>query len=178
MIRLRFTICAGILFGAAAAGQMTDEYHVKAAFLYNFAKFVEWPPQAFKGPADPIAICILGKDPFGDALKQAVQGKTIEGRPFNVRGVPNVQEASSCHILFIAGSERKHLRATLSAMRGPAILTVGETEGFASEGGMINFKIDANRVRLQINMAVVEQAKLGISSKLLGLSEIVRSDGN
>jgi hypothetical protein len=175
IFRLSFKIGVGILLVAAVRGQTTDEYHVKAAFIYNFAKFVEWPPRTFKGRADPIGICVLGKDPFGDALTEAVNGKAIEGKPFAVREIADAQHASGCHILFIVGSERKRVRPILDAIRGAAILTVGETDGFASEGGMINFKIEAGRVRLQINIDAAEQAQLGISSKLLSLSEIVRN---
>lgn len=176
IFRPSLRIGVAVLLVAAGRAQTTDEYHVKAAFIYNFAKFVEWPPQAFKGRADPITICILGKDPFGDALTQAVNGKAIEGKPFFVREIPDAQHAAGCHILFIVGSERKRLRSILDALRGAAVLTVGETDGFASEGGIINFKIDAGRVRLQINIDAAEHARLSISSKLLSLSEIVRND--
>lgn len=172
--RLSFAITAGVLLCATAHGQAADQYRLKAVFLYNFAKFVEWPLQTFKGSADPIAICVLGKDPFGDSLQQAVNGKAIEGRPVYIREIQDAQHTAGCHILFIAGSERKRVRSTLDAIRGAAVLTVGESEGFASEGGIINFKMDAGHVRLQINLDAAEQARLGISSKLLSLAEIVK----
>jgi hypothetical protein len=174
IFRLSFAITVGVLLSAAARGQANDEYQLKAAFLYNISKFVEWPPRTFKGVADPLEICVLGKDPFGTSLRQAVNGKTILGKPFTVFEILDVQHASGCNILFIARSERKSMRSILDAIRGTTILTVGESEGFASEGGMINFKIDAGRVRLQINVDSADQAKLAISSKLLSLAEIVK----
>src|SRR5579863_9324570 len=106
--------CGSVLLGSVlpgmallcivARGQPSEEYRVKAAFLHNFPKFVEWPSQAFKNPADPIAICILGKNPFGDVLYEAVSGNTADGRPFSVRLVADIAQARLCHILFISAS--------------------------------------------------------------------------
>jgi len=173
--RLTFRMSVGILLAASVCGQTTEEYRVKAAFLYNFAKFVEWPPRAFKGPVDPIAICIVGKDPFGPALTQAVNGKTVEGKPYSIRQIADPQQVSGCHILFVGASERKVMRAVLSAAHGAPVLTVGEADAFAAEGGIVNFKIESGRVRLQINIDSAGEAGLSISSKLLGLAEIVRN---
>src|ERR1700722_20610483 len=100
-------IVLGVLFSAAARGQATDEYRVKAVFLYNFAKFVDWPSQAFKGPTDPIVIGVLGKNPFGDALVGTAAGKTMGGRGVQGREVTDAQQAAGCQILFITASERK-----------------------------------------------------------------------
>jgi hypothetical protein len=147
---------------------------VKAAFLFNFAKFVEWPPQTFKTPADPITICVLGQNGFGHALLDAVNGKTADGRAFLVREVSGQHPAAGCQILFVSSSERKRLHATISETRTDAVLTVGETDSFTSEGGIINFKIDNGRVCLQVNVEAADQARLRISSKLLGLAEIVK----
>ena len=174
IFRLSFAIALGVLLSAAARGQANDEYRLKAASLYNISKFVEWPPHTFKGVADPIEICVLGKDPFGNSLRQAVNGKKIAGKPFAVYEIPDVRHASACNILFIAGSDQKSTRSILDAIHGTAILTVGESEGFASEGGIVNFKIDEGRVHLQINIDTAGQAKLAISSKLLSLAEIVK----
>jgi hypothetical protein len=179
--RKRTTRFLAILLTGAAAwtdvrGQAVDEYQVKAAFLYNFAKFVEWPAASFKGPNDPIAICVFGQSPVKGTLEQAVSGKTIGSRAFIVRQVSEVQAASSCHILFLSSSERKRLRSTLGEIKDGRILTVGETEGFAAEGGIVNFKLDDGKVRIQINVEAAEQAKLQISSKLLSLAQIVRNE--
>src|SRR5579862_2179388 len=176
-IRHSCAIALAILSAGARAGAAdeyrADEYRVKAAFLYNFAKFVEWPPRAFKNPSDPIVIGVLGKNPFGDALSEAVAGKTLGGRAFQVREVAGAQQAADCQIVFVSSSERKHLGPLFSRIGNAAVLTVGETDNFAAEGGMINFKIDAGSVRLQINVEAARRQQLRISVKLLSLAEIV-----
>jgi hypothetical protein len=174
-LRIR-DICAillGILLSAGACAQEANEYQVKAAFLYNFAKFVEWPPQAFKSPSDPIVIGVLGKNPFGDALAAAVERKTWEGRTFQVREISTAQQAAGCQIVFISSSERKRLGALLTGIGNAAVLTVGETDNFTTTGGIVNFKIDGGSVRLQINMEAARRQQLHISAKLLSLAEIV-----
>jgi hypothetical protein len=169
-------ICAivlGILLSAGAPAQEASEYQVKAAFLYNFAKFVEWPPQAFKSPSDPIVIGVLGTNPFGDSLAAAVSGKTWAGRGFQVREISTAQQAAACQIVFISSSERKRLAAFLTGIGSAAVLTVGETDNFTAAGGIVNFKIEAGSVRLQINVAAGRKQQLHISAKLLSLAEIV-----
>jgi hypothetical protein len=164
----------GLLLTTAAWGQRDEEYRVKAAFLFNFAKFVEWPPRAFKTSTDPITICVMGQNPFGNALTDAVRGKTVDGRTFLVRQVPPEQPAAGCQILFVGSSERKGLHAILGDIRTGGVLTVGEADTFSSEGGIINFKIESGRVCLQVNVDAAEQANLHISSKLLSLAQIVK----
>src|SRR5580658_1449232 len=117
-LRIRFGIALAALFPAMAGGQATDEYQVKAAFLFNFAKFVEWPPQTFKSPADSISICVLGPNPFGRSLDEAVDGKTIDGRKFLVRQVAEIEQAGGCHILFIAVRPKKRAPGAPLAMAG------------------------------------------------------------
>ena len=158
----------------AARGQSANEYQVKAAFLYNFAKFVEWPPQSFKGPDDPLAICVMGHNPFGRMLEDTVNGKTLEGRPFVVRNVPDNQQARGCHILFVSSSERKHLQFILESIKSPGVLTVGEMEGFATNGGVINFKLEDGKVRFEVNLEAAATEGLQIRSSLLSLAEIVK----
>lgn len=171
--RLSCTVILGALLSAGVRAQDTDEYRVKAAFLYNFAKFVEWPTQAFKGPSDPIVIGVLGKDPFGDALVAAAAGKTLGGRGFLVREVTDPQQAAQCHILFVSSSERKRLGSLIAQIAGLAILTVGESDNFTAEGGVVNFKIESGTVRFQINVEAARKQQLHISAKLLSLAEIV-----
>lgn len=172
-IRKTCTIALGLVLSAGARAQATDEYMVKAAFLYNFAKFVEWPPQSFKSSSDPIVIGILGKNSFGDALTSVVSGKTFDGRAFRVREVADPQQAAGCQILFISSSERKHLETLLRLIGNPGVLTVGETDNFTGDGGIVNFKIEAGSVRLQINIAAARRQQIRISAKLLSLAEIV-----
>jgi hypothetical protein len=151
-----------------------DEYQVKAAFLYNFAKFVEWPPGTFASLHDPIGICIVGQSPFGLTLDDTVRGKKIGDRAFAVRSVPDTQQAGRCQIIFICSSERKRTRALLDELKGAAVLSVGETDEFTALGGIIAFKLEGTRVRFQVALDVAERTRLRISSKLLSLAEIIR----
>ena len=165
---------AAVFGNLHAAAPVADEYPVKAAFLFNFAKFVEWPADAFKGPEDPFAICVLGQNPFGSALEDVVRNKTVANRAFVVRDVSNAQQASKCHIVFVSASERKRFRSHLDELKGHPILTVGEAEDFTEYGGIINFKLKDARVRIEIDADAAERARLRISSKLLSLAEITR----
>ena len=165
---------ASAFFASWARGKDFNEYQVKAAFLYNFAKFVEWPAQSFKGPDDPIAICVVGQNPFGSMLEDTVKGKRLEGRAFVVRTVADVQQAGGCHILFVSSSEREHLQSILASIKTTGILTVGETAGFAKDGGIINFKLDGGMVRFEINIDAAAKEGLQIRSNLLSLAQIVK----
>ena len=118
-----------ILGAAAVAGAIgqIDEYQVKAAFLFNFVKFVEWPAKSFPKPSDPIVICILGQNPFDDQLSAAIQGKVWEGRALTVQLIVDLPPKSRCQILFVNSSERQHFRSMAGSLKGSATLTVGET---------------------------------------------------
>lgn len=175
-IRLVTVVFAGILPALCAPAQVLDEYQVKAAFLYNFAKFVEWPPEAFRTPKDPILVCVLGRNPFGNALEDAIRGKSIAGRTFAYRHVSDAESASACQILFVGWEESKHFRALLESLKPMGILTVGEAQGFAAGGGVINFKLDEGRVRFEINVDAAEHEQLHISAKLLSLAQIVKTE--
>jgi hypothetical protein len=172
----RLYLLTGVVCLAVAQAQSADEYQVKAAFLYNFAKFVEWPAHAFKSPEDPVVICVMGRSPFGPLLEQAVSGKQIEGRPLAVREIAEIREAVACQILFVAAGEKKRVPAILDQIKTGAVLTVGETQNFAAAGGVINFKLEDGKVRIEVNVYAAERAKLRISSKLLSLAKIVRDD--
>jgi hypothetical protein len=161
---------------APVHAQSADESQIKAAFLYNFAKFVEWPAGAFKTPADPIVICILGRSPIGGSLEQAVKGKQINGRSLAVRQTQEPQEAAACHLLFVAASEKKRSPAILDLLKSASILTVGETANFAAAGGVVGFKMDDGKVGLEINVCAEQRARLRISSKLLSLAKIIKDD--
>jgi hypothetical protein len=165
----------GVVFARGAHAQTIDEYQVKAAFLYNFAKFVEWPALTFKTDQDPVRICVLGQDPFGSALGDAVGGKTVLGRPFALSDISSGGQVNDCQILFISASERKHLHSIFAELRTTGILTVGETDGFATEGGIVNFKLSGGRVHLEINVEAAGQAKLRINSSVLSLAQIVKT---
>ena len=163
----------GLALPAGLRGQV-NEYQVKAFFLSNFTRYVEWPSQSFHSPHDPIVICVLGQDPFAGALEQATQGKQVEGRTLLVRQVTEMQPPSRCHILFVSAPERKRFRAAANAIKGSGVLTVGETQGFISDGGVINLKVEDGKVRFEINMEAAGAERLHISSKLLSLAQIVK----
>lgn len=149
------------------------EYLIKAAFLYNFTKFVEWPPEAFKDGVSPINLCILGTDPFGKALR-SISDKTVKGRKLNIKYPTRVEEITGCHVLFIGASERENLRQIMSFLKGSAILTVSDTEKFAERGGIINFIMVENKIKFEINPDAAQQCGLKISSQLLRLARIVK----
>jgi hypothetical protein len=174
LARIKFAILLGVMFVASSPGQI-DEYRVKAFFLYNFARYVAWPSETFKAPHDPIVICILGRNPFGSALDEATTGRVVEGRPFVVRQLSDIQRPSNCQILFVAASERKRFQAIAASLKGSGVLTVGETQGFTADGGMINFKLEDGKVRFEINVDAVAQERLHISSRLLSLAQIVKN---
>jgi YfiR/HmsC-like len=174
--RLVTAVFAGVSLALCAPAQALDEYQVKAAFLYNFAKFVEWPSEAFRTPKDPILVCVLGRNPFGNALEEAIRGKSIAGRTFAYRHVSDAESASACQILFVGSEESKHFRSLLENLKPMGILTVGEAPGFAADGGVINFKLDDGRVRFEINVNAAEHEQLHISAKLLSLAQIVKAE--
>ncbi len=156
---------------AGVQAQTSNEYQVKAAFLYNFAKFVDWPAEAFGGSNGMLIIGVIGDDPFGGALDQAIDGKSIGGRPLAVRRLKWGQDLRSCQILFISSSERKHLSQIIQSLRGASVLTVGDMGGFNQQGGVVNFILEASKVRFEINSRGADQARLRISSKLLALAK-------
>jgi len=160
-----------IAFSLVAQAQTSNEYQVKAAFLYNFAKFIDWPAEAFNASNAPLIIGVIGNDPFGVALDQAINGKTVNGRPLVVRRLKWGQDLRACQILFISSSERKRLPQIIQSLRGASVLTVGDMAEFTQQGGIINFILEASRVRFEINSRASDQARIRISSKLLALAK-------
>jgi hypothetical protein len=166
------------VFGEAHAGvQAAGEYQVKAVFVQNFARFVDWPTDTFTDARSPFAICVLGRDPFNDELELAIKGRTVNSRPFVVKRPVRIQEARSCQIVFVSASERKHFDAILGGLNFAGVLTVGDTDGFIQSGGIINFVLEDGRVRCEVNAEAAARANLKISSKLLGVSRIVTVRG-
>jgi hypothetical protein len=174
MVRLILILWMGGMWCAQAGAAEIDEYQVKAAFLFNFAKFVEWPAQAFKSAGSPIEICVLGPNPFGFSLANAVEGKVVGNRQFVVRDVRDAQQAGDCHILFVSAAAWIRSQAHLGEIKKCCVLTVGETGEFIPRGGMINLRLEDARVRVEINPDAAARAGLRISSKLLSLAEIWR----
>jgi len=164
-------------FAQAADLSDSSEYLIKAGFIYNFAKFVDWPATAFAQPDSPIVIGILGIDPFGPLIDQVVQNKKIGARSFVVKRLKwgtDLKELRDCKILFVGESEKAHIDELVQIVKTLPILTVGETPGFAERGGVIRFVLEDNRVRFEINVEAAHQADLTISSRLLTLARIIQ----
>lgn len=159
---------------AARAQEAYQEYDVKAAFLYNFVKFVEWPAGAFAEERSPVEICVYGGDPFGRSLDDVIKGEAVQGRGLSIRRPASATGLDGCHVLFIAAVERERVAEALAAVGGRPVLTVGDSDGFLRAGGMINFVLDEGRVRFRINEEVARRARLTISSKLLRLAQASR----
>jgi hypothetical protein len=151
------------------------EYQIKAAFLYNFTQFIEWPTNAFPEAGAPLKIGILGNDPFGKTLDDLVRDEKVNGHPLVVSRHRRLEEFKDCHILFVSQSEMSRVDDILHALKGRPILTVGESENFARNGGIIRFITEKNKTRLRINANAAKDANLTISAKLLRLAEIVTS---
>jgi uncharacterized protein DUF4154 len=160
---------------AALPAAPPTEYEVKAAFLYNFTRFVEWPPESLRDTSEPFVIAVLGRDPFGPVLDDTVAGKTVAGHRIEVRRASRVEDVADAQMVFISASERASAPAILKALDRPGVLTVGDTDGFAGYGGTINFVLHDRRVRFEINPASAEQAGLKMSSQLLKLATLVRA---
>ena len=151
-----------------------DEYQAKAAFLYNFAKFVEWPAGSFTAGAESVGICLLGQTPIGTTLTLAVRNKQIDGRGFVVRQITDTKQMPGCHLLFVTGGALKHYRTLRGELNGlTGLLVVGESEGFAAEGGVMNFKLEGGRLRIEVNLAEARRERLVINSRLLGMADVV-----
>jgi len=165
-----FAFAAAPLQPAGAAGP--SEYEVKAAFLYNFARFVEWPLDA-PGDDRTFVVTVLGRDPFGSVLDDTLRGKTIDAKRMVVRRVLRSEDVGRSHIVFISDSENERLPAILKSLEAAPVLTVGDMNQFAERGGVIRFKVDQERIRLEINVAAAQRSRLRISSQLLKLARIV-----
>jgi hypothetical protein len=163
---------AASLGPSPAAEEPISEYQVKAAFLLNFTRFVEWPPAAFAQPDSPLAICVLGDDPFGGILEQVVQGESVRGRSVEVLRMRRAPVPKTCHVLFVSRSE-KDAGAVLSAV-GPGVLTVSDRELFLREGGMIAFVLEDRRVRFDVSQRAALRASLSMSSRLLAVARTVQ----
>jgi hypothetical protein len=179
LARLSFALVLALvpMVRLVAAGRPegpADEYQVKAAFLYNFAKFVEWPGGAFENQSESLVVCVLGEDPFGRALDDIVSGKKIDGRAFTVRRISDPRQAKGCRMLFVSSSEPKGVLSVLANMNESGVLTVGESDSPASEGMIINFILESGKIRFAINTAAAEREKLRFSSRLLSLAIIVK----
>lgn len=158
---------------AFAQASAPGEYQVKAAFLFHFAQYVDWPAAAFENANAPLTYCTLGEDPFHGALEASLNGKTIGPHPLRIKHLKQNREASGCQVLFLSAAEEKSIVETLEHLRGAPVLTVGDSDNFAQEGGMIGFCLQDSKVRFEINVSAAEHAGLRISARLLALAKTV-----
>ena len=161
----------------ALAQSPPDESHVKAAFVFHFAQLVDWPPEVLGPPNRPMNFCVVGEDSMDGVLESTVRGKLIGNHPIFIRHLQEKDDGSGCHLLFLAVKDKKRAAAILAGLKAAPILTVGESEDFAPNGGMIGLSLQENKIRFDINLRVAQHANLKISSRLLLLAKNVISDG-
>jgi len=164
----------GLAWSALCQAQSFDEYQVKAAFLYTLTRFTEWPAESFPHPSSEMTICLLGADPFGSHLDDAVRGKIVNGHPLVVRRLVDRPVAGECHILFIAAPEHPRMRALLASLSAPGLLTAGDTPDFAALGGVVALRLEGDHIRLIVNLTAADRARLKISSRVLSLATVIR----
>lgn len=164
-----------LFWSGPASAQVSKEYQIKAVLLFNLTRFVDWPDSAFTAPDSPLVIGIVGRDPFGQALDEAVRGEEVNGHKIIVQRYPNSSSVGSCQILFISENERRRVSTILAGLKHQPVLTVSELPGFATaSGGVVRFYTSSqNKVRLQINLENAREHKLKLSSKLLQVAEVV-----
>jgi hypothetical protein len=179
---LRIALAAGVLLALSVAASPAPmagdspslECQVKAAFIYNFAKFVEWPDDAGSAGGAPLTLGVLGEDSLADALDGMVRGKKVGDRILQVRKFKSLESLEPCQVLFIAPSEEARLPKILARIRQAPILTVGEGRRFGQEGGMVRFLMEDHKLHFEIRIDLAERAGLKISSKLLALAKVIR----
>jgi uncharacterized protein DUF4154 len=167
---LSILMCSTAFQCAGASPNPITESEVKAAYLYNFARFIAWPDQSFAGPSGPIQICIISEPSFEATLKEIVTSRMVDGHPVQVMRVGAVAEADLCHILFVSSNEEKRARAFVENLGRGGVLTVGETQEFFEKGGMIRFAVRDGKVQFQVNLRAATQAGVHISARLLGVA--------
>jgi uncharacterized protein DUF4154 len=171
LVTLWIAVSGGMVARAEPSAPTTPQ--VQAAFLFNFAKFVTWPNEAFQRSGDTLIIGVLGEDPFGVILEDTIRDKTVMGKKLAVKRFASIQDAAHSHILFLSTSEEGRLSHMMTALEKTNILTVSDMEQFAEHGGMVAFTVEDQKVRFNINVGAVERAGLKMGSQLLKLARIV-----
>lgn len=162
---------------AAVASDDLPEYVLKAGFLFNFAKYVEWPADAFDGPEAPLRVGVVGKDPFGGKLEKALKGRSVRNRPFVVERFAGPDELRFCHLLFVPRTETPRREKILEKTRAWPTISVGEEEGFARAGGVVGILIVDQKPRLELNTDAAARARLTVDARLIKLADVVK-EGN
>jgi hypothetical protein len=160
-------------FQGPLVAQPAKEYQVKAVFLFNFTQFVDWPVDSFNEATSPFIICIFGEDPFGPYLEKIIAGEKVEEHTIIIKRVSKIEDAKGCHILFINASGVNRLKEILTSVEGQPILTVSDANNFAKNGGVIRMYTEDKKIKIRINLTAAKASELTISSKLLGIADIV-----
>jgi hypothetical protein len=169
LLVLTMGFCASALRAQTAA----KEYRIKAAFLFNFAHYVEWPPDAFKEANSPLTYCTIGEDPFEGVLDESLKEKSVGARPLRVQHLSGIENIQGCHIVFIGANEKKRLSAILEILKQAPVLVVGESNRFVEQGGTVGFLSTENTVRFEVNLDAAQRARLSISATLLSVAKTV-----
>ena len=159
---------------AVADEQSAKEYEVKAAFIFKFAQFMEWPAAAFASDKDPIVVATFGEDPFEGGLDRVMAGKSIGNRPVVVKHFGGADEITRCHILFAAASSSEDVAGVLHKWAKSPVMTIGDGDNFCQEGGIIQFIIEDGKIHFEVNMEAEDQSGVKISSRLLKLAKIYK----
>jgi hypothetical protein len=162
---------------AATQTQASNAPALKAAFLFNFAKFTEWPSDGL-APGQKLSLCVLGDAPVADALTQTIEGRNIERHELTVQLVKADGPIRSCHLLYLGSLDVQQSAQLLRTLAGAAVFTVADSDGFAESGGVIQLILEGDRVRFAVNVAAAKRARLTLSSKLLGLAKIVKEENH
>jgi hypothetical protein len=173
ILLILYTIVFVCINPLSAQNSSLPEYQIKAVFLYNFAQFVEWPSVAYENARSSFVIGVLGDDPFGSYLDEAVSGEKVNNHPMMVKRFKNIEDVKDCHILFVGYPNKENFKEIFPTLKNKNILTVSDSQSFIKEGGMIKFQNENNKIKIGINLEAAKAADLVISSKLLRLAEIV-----
>ena len=172
-LRLLLVAAVAVAAGVSVWAQKPGEYQVKAAYLFGFGRFVDWPPDTPTAADGAFVLCVLGEDPFGRLLDQATEGGQLKNQPVTVRRIARVEDATACDTLFVSVSEQPRLPRILSVLQHRPVLTVGDSPEFAKNGGMIGFSTEGSRVRFTVNLVAAQAAGLMLQSELLRVAAAV-----
>jgi hypothetical protein len=155
------------------AQTIAKEYRIKAAFLFNFAQYVEWPPDTFKDANSPLTYCTIGDDPFQGVLDESLNAKAVGTRPLRVQHLKQPENFQGCQVLFIGANEKKRITTVLETLKQSPVLVVGESNHFVQQGGTVGFLSEENTIRFEVNLDVAQRARLNISATLLSVAKTV-----
>lgn len=153
---------------------MPSEYQVKAAFLINFPKYVDWPAEAFAGTNSPVVLAVPGDTKVAEEIQKVIAGRTVNGREIVLKRLASGEESGVCHILFISAAEQQRSADVFAKLKDASVLTVGESDGFLESGGIINLVRRDQKIALEVNLTAAGNARIKISSKLLSVASVVK----